>query len=245
MGKKLIIGLLLLGNLFGVQIIELSGDKSYPPYSYLEKGTAKGVYVDVLNAAFDKIPDYEVKFNMVAWKRAIGSVKQGKTVGFFPPYYNDKRTAWTKFSEPMVSESTIIFAKESTLKDKTKFPKDFYGMKLCLNRGFAPSVMGGEKLEKTVKDGSIKLIEANDNKSCLSRVDRGIADFYLGDQLIDSSLFPMIKKGMNIKANSGYLGFTLKIKNYPFMGDLQKKFNQVIKDMKKSGELDSIVQKYK
>ncbi|NQY93633.1 MAG: transporter substrate-binding domain-containing protein, partial [Campylobacteraceae bacterium] len=181
----------------------------------------------------------------VAWKKAIALVKQGKTAGFFPPYFNEKRTAWTKFSEPLVNETTVIFAKESTLKGKTNFPDDFQGMKVCLNRGFSPTVMGGDKLEKAIKDGQIKLVEAKDNKSCLSRVDRGIADFYLNDQLIDTSSFPMLQKGMNIKGNSGYVGFTLKIENYPFMADVQKKFNAVIKDMKKSGELDKIVQKYK
>ena len=31
---------------------------------------AKGVYVDVIKAAFDKMPDYDVKFNMVAWKKS-------------------------------------------------------------------------------------------------------------------------------------------------------------------------------
>lgn len=244
MYKTLVVGFLLIGSLFGAQTVEISGDKAYPPYSYFEKGEAKGVYVDVIKAAFEKMPDYEVKFNMVAWKRAIALIKSGKTVGFFPPFYNEERTAWTKFSEPILKETTVVFAKEETISGKVKFPEDFYGMKACLNRGFSPLNIGGEGFVKAIKDGKIELVEANDNKACLSRVARGLVGFYLSDQLIDISKFPKVKKGMMIKGNDGHVGFTLK-GSYPFMDDFQMKFNKVIKDMKASGEVDKILQNYK
>jgi len=245
MSKKLIGLFLLAGSLLSAQVIELSGDKAYPPYSYFEKGEAKGAYVDVIKSAFDKIPGYEVKFNMVAWKKAIALTKQGKTAGFFPPYFNDKRTAWTKFSEPVIAEVTGLFAKEETVAGKSNFPDDFHGMTLCLNRGFSALSMGGVKLEKAIADGTIKLIEGSTNKACLSRVDRGIADVYLNNELMDTSSFPMVKKVIDIKENSGYVGFTLKTASYPFMADVMVKFNTVIKDMKKSGEVEKILQNYK
>lgn len=43
--SQLILGCFLSftsASLFAVQVIELAGDKSYPPYSYSEKGVAKG-----------------------------------------------------------------------------------------------------------------------------------------------------------------------------------------------------------
>jgi hypothetical protein len=46
--KNIIAALLLSGGLYASQTVELSGDKNYPPYSYTEKGIAKGVYVDIL-----------------------------------------------------------------------------------------------------------------------------------------------------------------------------------------------------
>lgn len=243
--KKLLAGILLIaGSVFSAQTVELSGDKDYKPYSYLDGTEAKGVYVDVLKAAFDKMPDYDVKFNMVAWKRAIALVKQGKTVGFFPPYYSKSRLPWTKFSEPILPETTIVFAKENTLAGKTKFPEDFYGKKVCLNKGFSPATMGGETFDKAVKSGKIKLIEGNNNKACLGQVNRGIADFYLNDQLVDP-IFPAVKKGIKIKENQGYVGFTLKNDNYAFSADFQGKFNAVIKSMKENGEIDKILKKYK
>lgn len=243
--KKIILLLFTLSSfLFAVEVVELAGDKSYPPYTYSENGIAKGIYVDIIKSAFSKLDGYDVKFKMMAYKKAISMTKKGKIIGFFPPYYSGRRATWTKFSEPILKETTIVFARDETLKGKNSFPKDFYGMTVCLNRGFGQEVMAGEKFTKAVKSKQIKLIEANNNKDCLNRIKRKKADFYINDQLIDISGFDMIKKGMDVKSNAGHIGFTLKTKSYPFIQDLQKKFNKVIKQMKKSGEIDSIMKTY-
>ncbi len=242
--KKLFFTILLASSLFASQTIELAGDMNYPPYSYKKDGKAMGVYVDIINSAFAKMPDYDVKFNMVAWKRAITMTKKGKIIGFFPPYYSDERTSWTKFSKAITDETSVVFAKEKILKDKNKYPEDFSGLTVCMNRGFT-LMTGGFKFKSMVNSKKIKLIEANSNEDCLSRVKRGMADFYINDQLIDISKFPSIKRGFNAKENFGHIGFTLKNAKYPFMEDLQQKINDTIKQMKKSGEIDKIVQKYK
>lgn len=242
--KKLLI-ILALCSLLSAQVVELAGDKSYPPYSYSEKGVAKGVYVDIIKSAFAKIDGYDVKFKMMAWKKAISMTKKGKVIGFFPPYYSKKRAEWLKFSESILDEKTIIYAKEKTLKNKKSFPKDFYGMKVCLNRGFTPQVMGGDALTKAVESKKIILIEANKNRDCLNRIKRNMVDFYINDQFIDISEFDMIKRGMKVKANQGYIGFTLEVKKYPFIEDLQLKINEIIKQMKKNGEIEKIAKKYR
>jgi len=239
-----IISLFSIQTVLAVHVVELAGDKSYPPYSYRGKGPARGVYGCLLNKAFSRMPEYQIKYNMMPWKRAIVFIKQGKIAGFFPPYYSKERTAWTKFSQPILSETTIVFAKEEFLQDKNKYPDDFYGSTVCFNRGFGHETMGGKQFASAVKNNKIHLIEANDNKACLSRVARGMADFYINDQLIDKSKFPMIIKGMKTRENFGHIGYTLKTTNYPFLNDLQKKFNQVIKLMKENGEIDEIVKKY-
>jgi polar amino acid transport system substrate-binding protein len=232
-------------TLNSAQLVELAGDKNYPPYSYSENGIAKGVYVDILKEAFNQIEGYDLKLNMMAYERAIELTKTGQIVGFFPPYYGKERTAWTKFSRPILPEQTIVFAKKNILKDKVDFPEDFYGLKACLNRGFNKTLLGGEKFTKAIEDKQIKLIEGDDNHACLARVIRGMADFYINDQLIDTKKFKDIKKGMNVKANFGHVGFTLKTKNYPYIKDFEMKFNQAIKNMKRNGQIDKILEKYK
>jgi len=243
--RKIFLLLAISISVFASQTVKLVGDNNYPPYSYAEKGVAKGVYVDILKSAFSKIDGYDVKFKMMAWKKAITMTKKGKVIGFFPPYYSDERATWTKFSEPILGETTVVFAREEILKDKKSFPEDFYGMTVCLNRSFTPFVMGGDELVKAIESKKITLIEANKNKDCLARIKRKMADFYINDQLIDISEFDMVQRGIKVKSNLGHIGFTLKTKNYPYMDDLQTKVNQVIKQMKKSGEIEKIIQNYK
>ena len=243
--KNIIVSILITTSIYASQTVELAGDMNYPPYSYIENGVAKGIYVDILKEAFSKMPSYNIKFNMMAYKRAIAMTKRGKIIGFFPPYYGIERTKWTKFSEPILAETTIVFAKEKMLENKTNYPEDFYGKTVCLNRGFNQSLLGGDKFAKAINEKKLKLLEANDNKACLNRVKMGLADFYINDQLIDTSKFPKIKKGMPTKKNFGHVGFTLKESNYPFMKDLQQKFNDTIIQMEKSGKIDEILKKYK
>lgn len=243
--KKLLLLLFLPFYIYGATVIEFAGDKNYPPYSYEENGIAKGVYVDILKAAFEQIEEYEIKFNMMAWKRAIIMIKKGTIPAFFPPYYSDERISWIKFSEPILAETTILFAQEKTLKGKKRYPEDFYGLTACLNRGFSTLTLGGEEFTEAIKQKKITLVEGNDNKACLNRVSKGLADFYINDQLIDISEFQNINKGLTAQKNFGHVGFTLKSKKYPFINDLENKLNEVINTMKSNGQIDQIINKYK
>lgn len=244
--RRFITTLVLSSSLaFAAQSVELQGDKGYPPYSYLDGKTPKGVYIEILTSAFSKMPDYDLKLKMVAWKKAMKNVQTGKTVGFFPPYYNNERTAWTTFSEPIISENSIVFAKASLLDKAKTFPTDFKGTTLCMNKGWAVQNFGGDDFKNMLKNKSIKVKWGNDNSVCLNQVSKGKADFYINDQLIDTSTYPDIMRGMPTKSNFGYVGFTKKDASYTYMKDLQVKFNTVIKQMKENGEIDAILKKYK
>jgi len=236
----LLMVIFLTMQLSAVQTVELLGDKSYPPYSYIEDGKAKGIYVEIIQAAVDKIPEYDVKFRMIAWNRSIALLKKGKAFGFFPPYYSKERTKWTKFSEPILAERSNVYALTKTLNGKSNFPEDFFGLTICLNKGFT-LMTGGLKMKNAIENKDLKLINGKNNKACLGRVFRGIADVYINDQLIDTSEFPEIKRGLIVAENFGHIGFTLKKDNYPYADDFEKKFNEVIKKMLRRGEINKIL----
>lgn len=242
--KTFFILLTLTLNLFSAQLITLYGDRDYPPYSYEQDGKAKGVYVDIIRAAFKKMPQYNVEFKMLAWKRDIAMVKSGKAVGFFPPYYSKERIKWTHFSQALLEESSNVYAKEKTLRGRKKFPADYYGTTVCLNRGWT-LLTGGLKFKNAVETKKIKKIEANNSNDCLARVKRGLADFSISDQFIDISHFPSIKRGSKAGSNFGYIGFTLKGENYPYLKELEQNLDATIEKMKKSGTIAAIMQKYK
>ena len=50
--------------------VELLTEKSYMPYSYVEKGELKGIYVDLLNEAFALMPGYSLKLTPIDWSQA-------------------------------------------------------------------------------------------------------------------------------------------------------------------------------
>ena len=170
-------------------------------------------------------------------------VKKGKAVGFFPPYYSKERTKWAKFSEPILAEKSSVYALSKTLKGKKRFPEDFYGMTVCLNKGFT-LLTGGERMKVAIEHGDLNLVYGKNNRACLGRVYRGLADFYVNDQLIDISEFSEIQRGLSATENFGHIGFTLKEKKYPYLNDFETKFNKVIIEMKKSGEIDQILKNY-
>ncbi|NPA55831.1 MAG: amino acid ABC transporter substrate-binding protein [Epsilonproteobacteria bacterium] len=244
MKKILLITIFALWALAKQTVVTLACDQGYPPYSYKEGSQAKGIYVDIIKKAFDKMPQYKLKIIPLAWKRAIWSVQKGRVVGFFPPYFNKERLAWTKFSKPILAETTIVFAKAKTLKNRKKFPDDFVGLTVCMNRGFSLASLGGEKFAKMVDSGSINIKWGNTNKTCLNQLQRNRADFYINDRLISLKGYPSIKRGLEVKHNNGYIGWTLQEKKYPYEEDLIKQFNKVITQMKKDGEIDAIVKKY-
>ena len=226
------------------QKVLIYGDKSYPPYSFQEGSQAKGIYVEVLQAAFSKMPDYEVTIKQVPWKKGIAAVKKGKAVGLFPPYFSEKRTSWMLYSEPILQEKTVVFGKAENLAGKTRWPEDFAGAKIGLNRGFAPELLGGNKFEAMIASGKIHKEEADGNKQNLKKLNAGRIDFYLSDQFIDTHAFPAIKKGVVANTNYGYVGFTKKTDTYTFIPDFKRQFDKILQEMKESGEIERIIKKY-
>lgn len=106
--------------------------------------------------------------------------------------------------------------------------------------------MAGKKFAVAIKLKQLTLQEPANNELNLKKLDRGRIDFYLNDKLIDTSKFPNIKRRIVTKNNWGYVGFTRKDFEFnSFLKDLKIKFNEAVKEAKKSGEIAEIVKKYK
>jgi polar amino acid transport system substrate-binding protein len=230
--------------LFAKQEVVVYGDNSYPPYSYIEKGEPKGIYVDILKKAFSKMSNYKIKIKMIPWKRGIHYIKKGKAFALFPPYYTKERLLWMMFSEPILPEEIVVFGKDNNLKGKEKWPEDFFGYTIGVNSGFNLYSMGGEKFGDAVKYGKIKVDAIGGNTRNLKKLEKDRFHFYINDKLVNISQYPSIKRGMIINTNNGYLGFTTKNKNYKFTKEFKDNFNQIIKNMKKSGEINDILKSY-
>lgn len=242
--------LLLVLFLFGQSIVladqevVIYGDSNYPPYSFEEDSQPNGIYVDILKSAFAKIPGCEVTIEMIPWKRGLTYVRVGEALALFPPYHAEERVPWMLFSEPILEEQVVVFGKSENLKGRTRWPEDFFGFNLGMNRGFNLTALGGEKFAEACESGKIALQEANSSELNLLKLEADRIEFYLNEKLTNISSHPSIKRGIVVSANYGHLGFTRRSENFPFLTDFKNKFDVVIKNMKASKEIDKIVEKY-
>ena len=244
--KHLVSALLILCavSTYAQQKVTVWGDKSYPPYSYEENGQPKGIYVDILTAAFAQMPDFDVTIKMIPWKRGMAMVEEGKSFAIFPPYYSEKRVPWMLFSEPILEEQVIIFGKAETLAGKEVWPDDFMWSTIGMNRGFGIDSMGGKAFAEAVEAGNFEIDEANTTEQNLMKLDKGRVDLYINDRMVDISAYPDIKRGPVANINWGYLGFTKKDQHFSFLPAFKEQFDQVIKSMKENNQIQPFIDKY-
>jgi len=240
----LIINSLGYDVIFAKQNVTIYGDDNYPPYSYLENGQAKGIYVDVLKLTFSKMPEYKVIIKMTPWKRGLSCIKRGECLALFPPYQVEKRRPWMMLSEPILEEQIVVFGTVEKLKEKTKWPQDFLGFQIGLNNGFSPHALGGHAFGEACKAKKIVIQEAKSNDHNLKKLETGRIDFYLNDRLIDISKYPTIKRGTVTNVNYGHLGFTRVNKNFKYLYDFKNKFDTIIKEIKQSNQIENIILRY-
>ena len=240
----LLIVLVFSPFLEAVQQVVVYGDNAYPPYSYEENGEPKGIYVDILRTAFSRMKEYKVEIKPIPWNRGIKDVKEGRSFALFPPYYTEKRDPWMLFSTPILQEKVIVFGIPEKLAGKTRWPEDFYGQRIGLNRGYNPFSMGGDDFGNAHQAGKIYIDEARNAKSNLKKLELDRIDFYINDQLTDISEHPLIVRGIVANINHGYLGFTKKTINFTYTEDFKKRFDFIIKQMISSGEVERILNDY-
>lgn len=239
--------------LCAVTKVTIVGDADYAPYAYIENKEAKGVYVDVLKKVFEQMPEYEVEFKMVPWKRALKEVQSGSSLAVFPPYYHPTKRPWIDpYSEPILEEKTVLFCnKEKIPADKDNFPQAYHGLKFGMNAGFK---IGGEEFLKDVESGLISIDEVKGAELNFKKLAIGRNHCYMNARLPAYAEIRKLKEGgldvsdiveiKTVKSDKGYLGFAKNADNFPFKDDFVKKFNALITKLKADGTVDQVIKSY-
>ena len=233
--------------------VVIYSDDSYPPYSYKDGDVAKGAYVAVLKKVFPKMKEYNVRIEPVPWKRGLSYVEEGEGLAIFPPYYRPKERPWMQFSEPILTETVVVFCRDKVMKkDRPAWPEDYYGLIIGRNTGFS---IGGEKFEQAVKAGKINMVEYKSNAQNILTMAKSRMDCYVNDKVSILWELKQLKgagkyseggedaklvEGATIASETGHLGFTAK-DSFPFKNDFLQKFNAILAEMKKSGEIQKII----
>ncbi|WP_341502738.1 transporter substrate-binding domain-containing protein [Gallaecimonas sp. GXIMD4217] len=233
----------------------IQGDQYYPPYSYLQDGQFRGIYVDLLKVVFAEMPGYQVELQPMPWKRGLRMLELGDSFALFPPYLHLKERPWIgRYSAPMLEEEVAVFCRDDVvLPDKPAFPDDFQGLTFGINSGFA---LGGEAFRQAVAQGWIRLEAAHSNQSNLLKMVLHRIDCYINDrrailfdlEVLEEQGWPMALAGIGQKASvsreMAYLAFSRYESRYPYRDAFVEEFNRVLAKVKARGELDRIVASY-
>jgi polar amino acid transport system substrate-binding protein len=161
------------------QTVILYGDDDYAPYSYVENGVFKGMYIDILRLAASAMPDYRVELQPRPWKRGLDALEKGQVFGLFPPGRKTERSYVQPYSTVLYHESVVLFCHDAVMRTpRTRFPADFAGLTIGVNTGFLLS----EKLMVPAREGLLRLEAAKGNAANLKKLALRRIDCYASDR---------------------------------------------------------------
>jgi len=233
------------------------GDASYRPYSWEDNGEFKGIYVDILNKAFEQMDAYNVTLKSVPWRRGLNLLMKGKGFALFPPYYYPEHRPYIgPYSTAIFTEKTILVCnKDIVSKSRKRWPEDYFGLTIGQSSGY---LLGGDKFLEAVKDKKIYMTESLRAEQNLLMVGTGRIDCYVNDELAIKTELEIIRstqdtykvlgnieKGKTVSYEKSYLGFTnINEHDFPYKKDFITQFNKAINEMKLNGEIDLMIEKY-
>lgn len=236
--------------------VTVYADEGYPPYSYEENGRPAGIYYEIVKAAAARLPGYKVTIETLPWKRGMGLIARGTGFALFPPYMNLKDEPWTwPYSLPLFDEHVVAVCRKDVVAGKgtMHWPRDFYGLTIGNNAGF---IVGGAEFDRAVADGKIHIEEGRDNRINILKLGAKRIDCYINDRvsilwtrqlLAKEGLYhegdghPQLVESAVIGHENGFLGFTDRDNGkFPYKTDFVQKFDAVIYQMKRHGEIERI-----
>lgn len=248
----LLLGACLPGKAADIPVT-IYADAGYQPYSYAGRdGKAAGLYAEIVKVAFSRMKGYRIEIKPVPWKRGMAMLKNGTGFALYPPYMNLKDEPFTwPYSLPLFEEIVVaVCTKEVAAKPRPRWPDDFHGLRIGNNAGF---LVGGEKFNRAVAEGKIKLEEASDTRANILKLGMKRVDCYINDrisirwtqnQLVKEGKLPPGPVGVEmavIATEQGFLGFTDRDQGkFPYKTDFLKQFNAIIYDMKRTSEIQRI-----
>lgn len=214
--------------------VVINFDQANAPFMYAKEGKAAGVYPALIDAAFKKMK-VGVQLKAVPWERAKQAADDASG-GIGGVYKNAEREKKYDFSDQLFVEKLVVYVNKSKSFNFTKVD-DLKGKQVGVLRGWSY----GDDFDNARKAGSIKVAEVAADTQNFEKLDQGRVDAVIA---IAETGDAMLGKYKNIAAtatplaqNPTYLAFGKAAKQEALL----KQFNQVVKDMKTSGEFKKIV----
>jgi len=265
----ILIFFLLQSTLLFAHNVKINTYDVLPPLAFKnEKGVLTGVYIEIVKKAISRMPEYTVTFVVLPWSRAKSNVKSGHAFAILPPYFHaqdwltdkePKRPYIWPYSLPLFTQKDVVICDNRVnVKKNARYPEDYEGLDFVMWRGDGRA---GIEFDKMVNEGKIKVTLLKDVKSTVRFLLKGRADCTIASKLPFAWYVKQMKKNTEskknlkgiilkehsiISSNDGYLGYTdvNDETNFPYKKEFSIQFDIEIYKMKKSGEIQKIVNEF-
>lgn len=234
-------------------------DNGYPPYSYGEDGEAKGLYSDILRAAFARMPAYRVSIRPVPWRRGLAELERGTSFALYPPYYRPLERPYMDYSRPLLAEKVVVYLNPGTARSHAiaDFPGAYLGLNIGMNDGF--SVVQNPLFEQMRERGQLMVSHARDNRSNLLKLSRERIDAYINDRLsilwtlqqlqqrgeLQAEIANALVEGPTLSVEHGHLGITNRDQGrFAFKADFMRSLDAALVELERTGVIATLTANY-
>lgn len=246
-------------NAVEIQKVTILADENYPPYTFVENGQLKGIYVDIVTESAKLISSrYKVEIVGVPWKRGIETIKAGKAIAILPPYKHvDKRRYIWPYSLPLLTENVVAFCHKNV--DIFKYIRNPSKKIIApLNIGInADYLILNKELEQAKEQNNIVLRENKSTSANIMKLYFGRIDCYLNDKLStlwelskiskDSNVnFDNIIEALLVTPQTAHIGYTNNDSHsFHYKDDFVLRMNKALSKFMSSEKYQKIISRYK
>lgn len=230
-----VLALALAGFAQAADPIVIDVDEANAPFMYAKDGKAAGIYPALIEAAFKRM-NLPVSIQAKPWSKAIQDIDAG-TAGVGGIYKNSDREKKYDYSEQIFVERLVVFFNKANPVNYTRL-EDLHGKKVGVLKGWSY----GDDFDKAKKGGAITCEEADADSQNFQKMDQHHLDATVAVFESGTALLPKYKSiayaATALSRNPTYLTFAKSAGK----AALIKQFDQAMKDLKASGEVQKIVQ---
>ncbi|PKG85712.1 amino acid ABC transporter substrate-binding protein [Colwellia sp. 75C3] len=257
---SIVFSTIFVPNIYAAQAqrVTILADDSYPPYSFVENGQLKGIYIDIVKEAAKLIePHYKIKIAAVPWKRGLQELQKGISFALLPPYKHiEERSYIWPYSVPIMRENVVAFCQKNIDLFEYITPqamKKSEPLIIGINAGY---LILNNSLEQAKNRKNIVLSENKSTSSNIMKLFYKRLDCYLNDKhstlwelanmTKDKKIhFDNIKEALLVMSQTAHIGYTNNSTHtFIFKDDFILRMDQALSRVISSSEYHNIINRY-
>ncbi|WP_448549641.1 substrate-binding periplasmic protein [Thalassotalea fusca] len=244
-----------------VPTVVILADDAYPPYSFVEDGELKGIYIDILRFAAEQLsPYYKIELRPTPWQRGLADLEDGRGFALIPPYKHvESRPYIWPYSVALLSE-TVVAMCHKDVDINGYIGRQLNSLALPINVGINSGYrILSEELINAVNKGTIKLQENKDTQSNVLKLLHRRIDCYVNDRY--STLWELkqvklmhpnakfeqivLEESLIVMKQTAHIGYTdSEAHSYVYKQDFVDRMDGAIEKFQASDSFSQLLQTY-